>query len=189
VNAPLGDGGGLFGAIQIDHNQFMPVFWDIDCTSCDYRSEGYRHFGQFYAYLLPDQTTLSLPFICAWCRGCNEVTHAEEMPTLAKIQAELESASRLPDWRLKELNILQKWRPQRVSLPKCLTCGSADFEPITVAFYNNPGPIECPHPGCNGKLRFRAVGRYTLGPVQQQHLFSLEGDYLNRTVEWRSFGV
>ncbi len=162
--------------------------WRIECTGCDFKQGdpslpgGYRHFGRFYAYLLPDQSILSLPFIAVWCRECREVTHGEEMPTVGEIQDQL--AASMSDWEQEDLRILLKWRPQRLAPPKCLYCGSSDFVPITLSFQDMESGF-FPHPDCKGDLHFISNGGYTLGR-QEQHLFSFEGDYLDRTVEWRS---
>jgi hypothetical protein len=158
--------------------------WKIRCSGRDYQLGdqmwGYRHYGRFYAYLLPDQSTLDLSFIAAWCRDCREVTHAEEMPSMAAIEKELTTS--VPGWRHEELTVLKKWRTQRRSPPKCLDCGSTNIVPVTLDFSE---VIEqtFPHPDCEGVLHFTPSGGYTLGPVQTQRLYSFEGDYLDREIE------
>lgn len=155
--------------------------WEIKCTECDYYLEDFRRYGRFYAYLLPDQTTLTIPFVVAWCNGCQEITHAEEMPSLSEIQLRLKAP--LATWERAELAILEKWRPHRRSLPKCLRCGSVDFATIDFELLMKRGGKRLPHPGCKGDLCFRTNGGYTLGSVQTQYLFSFEGDYLERQIE------
>jgi hypothetical protein len=160
----------------------MGYFYDIRCGACGYEQPEYRGHGAFYAYLLSDGSTLSVPYVPAWCHRCQAVMHGEELPEIAWLEQQLREwqASGLEKqtqaWHVAWLERKIAWRSERRSPAKCLACGSSEI--VRGSFQGG-----APHPSCGGWLALRRSGHFSLMEPLMQSLYSPEGEALGRQAE------
>jgi hypothetical protein len=160
----------------------MGYFYDIRCKKCGYEQSEFRGDGAFYAYLLPDGSSLSVPYVPAWCSHCQVVVHAEELPKVEALERQLREwqASSLEDevqsWHVEWLEREIAWRSERRSSPKCLACGSDNI----VRGSLGGGVL---HPSCRRRMAFKLSGHFSLMLPLMQWLYSPEGEALGRQAE------
>ena len=161
---------------------YMGYFYDVHCKRCGYEQAKYRGDGAFYAYLLDEGSTLSVPYVPAWCHHCRAVVHAEELPEVIALERQVREwqASSLDDsirtWHLEWLASEIAWRSKRRSPAKCLVCGSTDI----VRGSLGGGVL---HPGCGYRMPLKLSGHYSLMEPLMQWLYSPEGEALGRQAE------
>lgn len=108
----------------------MGYFYDICCKECGYEQSKYRGSGAFYAYLLHDGSTLSVPYVPAWCPRCQAVVHGEELPEVIALERQLHEWQALSveeavlcAWHQEWLEREIAWRLERKSSAKCQPAG------------------------------------------------------------------
>ena len=137
--------------------------------------------GGLRSYQLPGDVRVTIRQQFAWCQSCHVVVHAERLPTIDQIKAELEAFEQLArddrgsfampgrlaeDEINRERNQLQTLRQVvegRKSPERCLECGSTDLILIPMADEDDDeivpmSPCGTVHPGCGGFLSIGGIG-------------------------------
>jgi hypothetical protein len=168
--------------------------WSVTCDHCQFRQVACLDSHCIY-YWLGDDQFAPMPHAGAWCATCGKVTLAEEVPDAARLAERGESWLRLyrdrgvdpgsAHYSRKRQEFANQlvWRSRRIAPSKCLVCRSASVLLLDLAV---AGPIELPHPGCRGRLRFDLSHHYHTRPIL---VYSVEGEFLGpRTREFRPPG-
>jgi hypothetical protein len=160
----------------------MGYFYDIRCKRCGYEQPMFRAYAALYAYLLPDGSTLAVPYVPAWCSRCKAVVHAEELPELVSLKRQLRDwqtsalEAEVRAWHQEWLEREIAWRSERTSAAKCLACGSTEIVRGSLG-----GGIL--HPGCGYRMPLKCSGHFSLMEPLIQWLYSPEGEALGRQAE------
>ena len=138
-----------------------------DCAECGYHQ---RLFADILrSYKLDAQTNVTIPVAYGWCDRCASVTAVEALPTLEKIDSDIEFFAHhflsedLQNLRDNQRN-LRQWRVNRIGAAKCLECGSTKlevFKEVEDLDEHDTGNVlwhPLIHPKCGGKLSLRDVG-------------------------------
>lgn len=174
----------------------MPAMYEIE-----YMPEGRveRFFGSRGNYYeFEDGSRLDMHTTPVWCRQCGDFRHGEEIETIQDIDKRIadlhdpsafayqmcfnslyhETTGKGDEFRRKLVEDLvrrRRWREHRVSLPRCIHCGSTDiviFRSVNqrptrpAAAQSRSGPLGCAAPSStSGSSRPRAnASRATPSP-------------------------
>jgi hypothetical protein len=153
-------------------------------------------------YVLSDGTNCPMCDQVAWCRSCKKFVAAEHLRALEEIDARIAAIRNGTDrepWelavekqlfdatgivlnrpervqeRMDEALRWRRWRMSRTAPPKCLECGSREFNPL-----DSSTDISQPHPAGDGRMiRCTTLGHYSL--AESLGRYSVDGNALSGT--------
>ena len=155
----------------------------ITCNGCLFRQLAGLD-SHCICYWLSEDVFAPMPYTAAWCKCCEKVVVAEEVPDTAKLEERGERWLRLLrrrgsgpgdnfyERKKREFANQVAWRSARGGPPRCLICRSA-----SVSFLDLSGepPLELPHPGCRGRLIVELGAHYH---TRMMLIYSIEGEFL-----------
>jgi hypothetical protein len=169
----------------------------IYCDACDIT--GSDSGGRdYFVYRFADASEVYAPQAMGWCGACTKIRVIEHLPALSKIEGSTAEHQRkileIPKKRfwqsgrkareteryhVDQLHVLALWHrllTERMSAPRCLTCGSTDVAALDLygkKLGNYDFPLTMQHPGCGGtfhakrssyRFNFSRFGKIVLNP-------------------------
>lgn len=168
----------------------MPGSGTAKCDRCEFTDEVFELWdGVGGLYRISSSLSIPLMVRWAWCHQCDGIRYVERIPDIKEIKQELRrsfwNVSKWGEgiWRCtgatsrrhhrRVLKSILAWRRNRKSPPRCLCCGSLDFEVFSGDLeFQGIGTV--PHPGCGGTIHCEISGLWT-GVSFGQSAYSPEG--------------
>jgi hypothetical protein len=161
------------------------------CNRCGFK-QGTVHTWGKREYLLPDGARVDVPRCISWCHGCGGIASVENLSADDKKRELTEAREELANlgfwsvrkrkWlrnKIADLEDVLALLGNRVSLARCLYCGSTSIETPRVP--GASGNSEFIHPGCGGVLEAKmsdiriairqTVTRYTPEGTQVERVY------------------
>lgn len=158
--------------------------FDASCIGCGYSADAEPVQGEYH---LERGVILRVRDELAWCSVENQLVYAEDLYSIAELEAELAACEALADVeaedevtgilitreyrakRIDEARTVLGWRRRRNSPGRCLSCGTTSVAPL----WRDEGPA---HPGCprGGVLRPTLMSSLWMRPAHPP-VFSEEG--------------
>ena len=143
--------------------------------------DAYAVYSAFLDYRMPDGSRLHIRQRECWCPVCERIDMAEDVPSLAELQAELDRLLAPDEETLRKFAFIDipvddliaetrkriEWRRHRRSPAKCLHCGSTN---ITALPHNK----EFAHPKTRERVLVAGWGFLDAAPWHAE--FTTEGD-------------
>jgi hypothetical protein len=161
----------------------VAFFWSVSCTGCGFLQKAGLDAHCLY-YWLGEDRFAPMPVAAAWCECCDKLTLAEEVPDPTELKERGEwwlrffrergscPGQEFYDRKCREFANQVAWRSARTSPPRCLLCRSSS---VLLLPLSGPSPLQLPHPGCRGQLRFERGYHYH---TRAMLVYSAEGDFL-----------
>ncbi len=148
----------------------MASVFIAQCLGCDFKQDIIGRTN--YAYRLPEPPDVFLWVQFAWCNQCQKVVRAEKLLTAVEMEEWIVGSN------LRSCRDMERYRQMtacRVSLARCLKCGSSD---IIAATGDWPSYLVL-HPLCGGSIVLHHNGFARLSGTD---VYSPEGEHLT-TIE------